>query len=156
MSFCSRGVADVSFAPGGISICSDNYISHLENHVLPKYLVVFPEGKFRWQEDGASPHTANATTEWQRDNFKENLLSKIRPWPAKSPDLSPNDFWLWGEANRRLDKLPAPDSIPALKACILEIFRGIGPEECKKAVAQWVRRLEICKEMKGERFEYKM
>jgi hypothetical protein len=51
-----------------------------------------------FQQDGATAHTARASTEVVREMFLEHVIS-LRgeiPWPARSPDLSASDYFLWG------------------------------------------------------------
>ena len=51
-----------------------------------------------FQQDGATAHTARDTMQLLREHFPERLIS-LRgdlPWPARSPDLTPCDFFLWG------------------------------------------------------------
>ena len=54
-------------------------------------------GDVRFQQDGATAHTARCSMELLRENFHGRFIS-LRgdvPWPARSPDLAPCDF-LWG------------------------------------------------------------
>ncbi|GFV51809.1 DUF4817 domain-containing protein [Trichonephila clavipes] len=56
-----------------------------------------------FQQDGATCHTARATIDLLKDAFGDRLISRFRPvnWPARSCDLTPLDYFLWGysEAN---------------------------------------------------------
>ena len=51
-----------------------------------------------FQQDGATPHTANETLAWLRQRFEEKLISRRCDveWAPHSPDLKPPDFYLWG------------------------------------------------------------
>ena len=51
-----------------------------------------------FQQDGATAHTARDTMQLLREHFPERLISLRgdHPWPARSPDLTPCDFFLWG------------------------------------------------------------
>ena len=51
-------------------------------------------------QDGATPHTANATLELLAQKFGDRVISRRtdNPWAAHSPDLNPYDFFLWGYA----------------------------------------------------------
>ena len=51
-----------------------------------------------FQQDGATAHTAGAARNWLRDRFGQRLISRgaEHSWPARSPDLTPLDFFLWG------------------------------------------------------------
>ena len=51
-----------------------------------------------FKQDGATPHTAKETTRILKDLFPGRLISRFGDlhWPAKSPDLTAPDFFLWG------------------------------------------------------------
>ena len=51
-----------------------------------------------FQQDGATPHTARETMAILRAAFPGRLISRFGdvPWPPRSPDLTPPDFFLWG------------------------------------------------------------
>lgn len=48
-----------------------------------------------FQQDGATAHTANATLDYLKQYFDNRIISRNR-WPARSPDLRPLDFHLFG------------------------------------------------------------
>ena len=49
-----------------------------------------------FMQDGATPHTANATLELLAQKFGDRVISRRtdNPWAAHSPDLNPCDFFL--------------------------------------------------------------
>ena len=49
-----------------------------------------------FEQDGATPHTANVTLEWLDQRFPHRLVSRCRnpEWSPHSPDLIPPDFFL--------------------------------------------------------------
>ena len=51
-----------------------------------------------FQQDGAPAHTSNIVREYLLRKLGNNWISKRGPihWPARSPDLTPLDFFLWG------------------------------------------------------------
>ena len=51
-----------------------------------------------FQQDGATPHTANLSLAWLQDRFGNRIISQRMAveWAAHSPDLTPLDFFLWG------------------------------------------------------------
>ena len=53
------------------------------------------ERDYRFQQDGATAHSTRESIIFLQDFFGERLI--IRPlWPARSSDLTPPDFFLWG------------------------------------------------------------
>ena len=53
-------------------------------------------------EDVTAPHTALTTRRMISDIFGDRVIGKHfrLPWPPYSPDLTPNDFWLWSTLKR--------------------------------------------------------
>ncbi|GFV16073.1 uncharacterized protein TNCV_808521 [Trichonephila clavipes] len=50
-------------------------------------------------QDGATSHTTNPVKAFLIQTFGEDrIVSRCSryPWPTRSPDLTPTDFWLWG------------------------------------------------------------
>ena len=54
--------------------------------------------------------------EWLKKKFDGRVISRMmdQPWPAKSPDLSPLDYWFWGVAMSELRRVP-PSTLSELK-----------------------------------------
>ena len=52
----------------------------------------------RFQQDGATSHTARVTIDLLKGKFGERVISRNGPvkWPPRSWDLTPLDFFLWG------------------------------------------------------------
>jgi hypothetical protein len=46
-------------------------------------------------QDGATAHTATYSINVSNEVFEDRLISR-ELWPARSPDLNPCDFYLWG------------------------------------------------------------
>jgi hypothetical protein len=51
-----------------------------------------------FHQDGATPHNARIHVAFLNDNFGARWMGTYGPirWPARSPDLNPLDFFLWG------------------------------------------------------------
>lgn len=80
------------------TINSERYIQQI---LEPFFLELSPNEKFHgyFQQDGATAHTANATINRITEVFEDRIISRNCPvpWPARSPDLNPCDFYLWGK-----------------------------------------------------------
>jgi inhibitor of nuclear factor kappa-B kinase subunit alpha len=48
-----------------------------------------------FMQDSATAHTATYSIDVLSEVFEDRLISR-RLWPARSPDLNPCDFYLWG------------------------------------------------------------
>ena len=67
---------------------------------------------FWFQQDGAPAHTAGKSLERIQEHFGPCVLSRLTdiPWPAHSPDLVLNDYYLCG-----LTILPPYQSVAGFK-----------------------------------------
>ncbi|CAD6992202.1 unnamed protein product [Ceratitis capitata] len=67
----------------------------------------------RFQQDGATCHTARVTIDLLRGEFGEHFISRSGPlnWPPRSRDIKPLDYFLWGcvKSNVYADKPAAID-----------------------------------------------
>ncbi|GFU90824.1 uncharacterized protein TNCV_4173201 [Trichonephila clavipes] len=64
------------------------------------------------------------------------------PWPPRSPDLTPADFWLWGYLKSRV-YLSGPSSLSELKDAIRREVSSIHPDMLHSAVAGFVTHLNV-------------
>lgn len=73
---------------------SDNQILHY--YVLPK-LQQYPNGLI-FLQDRAPLHFSVSVIKYLSDNLPHAWISRGRPipWPAKFPDITPYDSFLWG------------------------------------------------------------
>ncbi|GFY27738.1 uncharacterized protein TNCV_242041 [Trichonephila clavipes] len=56
-------------------------------------------------QDGATSHTANPVKAFLIQTFGEDRIVSRRcryPWSPRSPDLTPEHFWLWGYLKSRV------------------------------------------------------
>ena len=82
-----------------ITITSVRCIEMLENFLQsqPNELAAVVEDIW-FQEDKATEHTAQRTMRYLRQYLPRHIVSHRGdiPWPVRSPDLAPCDFFLWG------------------------------------------------------------
>ena len=60
-----------------------------------------------YQQDGATCHTSNASMREIESFFRDRIISKTL-WPPRSPDLTPDDFFLWGLLKGKVYKNTPP------------------------------------------------
>ena len=71
-------------------------------HMIQEYLLLQLKNldmqNLWFQQDGATPHTARETMAILRAAFPGRSISRVGevPWPPRSPDLTPPDFFPWG------------------------------------------------------------
>ena len=108
-----------------------------------------------FQQDGATPHTANETIAWLRQRFEERLISRRCDveWAPHSPDLNPPDFYLWGFLKDNVYQ-GNPQTIEELKTAITEKIRASPKEECIKVIQNFARRVQVCLQRNGGHLEH--
>jgi hypothetical protein len=79
-----------------------SYLHMLQTHCIPFLKRHHAFSRTTFQQDGASPHTSNAVKQFLTATFSDKIISRgfTDPWPARSPDITPSDFWLWGHLKR--------------------------------------------------------
>lgn len=84
-----------------------NSVSYLDilNSVVNDMLDDVPLSYHRnlfYQHDGAPAHYHTQVREYLNSYFGDSWIGRGGPipWPARSPDLTPLDFYLWGEVKR--------------------------------------------------------
>jgi len=74
------------------SVNQQNYLEMLQTFFWPRLLKVPNSQNHYFQQDGATPHTANDVQDWLKRKFSRRFLDKTM-WPPRSPDLNPCDFF---------------------------------------------------------------
>ncbi|KAG5323085.1 TC3A transposase, partial [Pseudoatta argentina] len=110
-----------------VTVNSDRYLNMLQEFFFPR-LNELDLGDIWFQQDGATAHTSRASMAVLREHFPERLIS-IRgdlEWQARSPDLTPCDFFLWGFLKSRV-YVNRPSTLQDLKTNIQEEIANITP-----------------------------
>lgn len=114
-----------------VSVNSKRYIDMINHYYWPalKRRQTIDEKQLWFQQDGATPHTAQASIDCLRRKFGERLISRRTDfvWPAYSPDLNPCDFFLWGHLKAHVYSDPVPENIEQLKLNIRREIRRLQP-----------------------------
>lgn len=123
------------------AMLSDWFFPEIENQVIDD---VF------FQQDGATCHTSHATVNLVRTTFEDRVISKNGdvPWPPRSCDLTPLDYFLWGAVKDKC-YADAPATIEALKHNIREEIGKIQPHTIEKVLENWVDRVSYCMASRG-------
>ena len=84
------------------NINADNYLKILKEHVAPYVDEQFEE--LVLQQDGAPAHYANKVRNFLNEKFPGTWIGRRGSieWPARSPDLTPMDFFFWGVLRDRV------------------------------------------------------
>ncbi|KAA6395443.1 MAG: putative transposable element tc3 transposase [Streblomastix strix] len=110
--------------------------------------------QFFFQQDGAPAHYERGIRESLDEVFPRRWIGRQGPinWPARSPDLSPLDFWLWGILEDKVYKSD-PETIEELDIAIARECGAITAQMCKAAVRSFEARLIKCRDSAGKQVE---
>ena len=76
----------------------------------------------------------------------------LTPWPPRSPDIIPLDFFLWGYVKDKVFSTPVPD-ITNLKARITDAFATVTEDMLENTWRETDYRLDVLRTPKGAHVE---
>jgi hypothetical protein len=81
-------------------------------------------------------------------------MNRAVEWPARSPDLTPLDFFLWGYLKSKVFLTP-PENLAELERRIREEMNVLRQDRAmiRRAVFDMVRRAQVCTERNGGHVE---
>ncbi|GFU15581.1 DUF4817 domain-containing protein [Trichonephila clavipes] len=126
------------------TVNAQRYLTLLRKTVVPCLIQRGQISNVTFMQDGATGHTPNPFKAFLIQTFGEDRIVSMHckyPWPPRSPDLTPADFWLWGYLKSRV-YLSGPSSLSELKDAIHREVSSIHPDMLHSAVAGFVTRLE--------------
>lgn len=128
-------------------------------YTLPRLLRNIPNHvrRIMWfQHDGAPPHFSRAAREVLENAFPNRWIGRGGPvpWPPRSPDLTPLDFFLWGHMKSLIYETPVESENDLLARIVV----ASGEIEDNPAVLERVhdslqRRCRLCVAQNGRHFE---
>ena len=139
------------------TLTAQRYLDFLVN-VLPNLFEDLPLAErltMIWQQDGAPAHNAQIVTRHLNNVFPNRWIGTRGPiqWPARSPDLTPLDFFLWGYL-KELVYQTRSDNIKDLKKKIGRACQTVTPNMIRAACTrELLRRSESCVAAEGAQFE---
>lgn len=137
------------------NVTGESYRNMLINYAFPRFERNLSD--YIFMQDGASPHFSTrvrAYLNWKKPNYWIGRGGPVH-WPARSPDLTPCDFFLWGHLKARIYATPVL-STEDLKARITREVRRI-PRDMLKNVWENVEfRLEFLTSVGGGHIEQAM
>ena len=139
------------------TVTGSRYLEMLNDVILPllEQIVEFNESRLIWQQDGAPPHWFRPARLWLDQHFGQRWIGRNGPtaWPARSPDLTACDYWLWGHL-KHLVYQSQPESIDELKEKIRGAFQAITDDQRLSAIGDFNRRIRLCLQRNGGHVEY--
>ena len=145
------------------TLTGQRYLEFLQNDLIPALATLYPNGndpdlpneELWFQQDGAPPHYAADVRRYLNDTFPGRWIGRRGPieWPARSPDLNPLDFFLWGHVKNVVYK-NRPNNIEDLKNEIRLAFRNISQQTIINVQREFFDRLGYCRAVNGGHFQH--
>lgn len=143
------------------SLNGNNYLEFLM-HNLDEELMVLPvssyvdlviDNNMVYQHDGAPAHFARDVRNHLNDRFSLWIGRGGRvAWPARSPDLTPIDFFLWGYIKSKVYAVEC-QSRDEMMERITDAFRTVTQEMLRNVRNSLYRRAGLCIQQGGRHFE---
>lgn len=135
----------------------DRYLSFLQR-ILPPLLEDVPIETRRniiFQQDGAPPHNAQIVTDYLNVLYPNRWIGTNGPmqWPARSPDLTPLDFFLWAHLKDTVYAEPIEDMADLQNKIIASCAAINRRILLRTADFELRRRYDCCVRASGENFE---
>lgn len=120
---------------------AQSYTEMLDQFLWPK---IHHRGLY-FQQDGAPAHYSQLARDWLDNKLPERWIGRRGPidWPARSPDLTPCDFYLWGRLKDIVYRQRSA-TLAQLRDRIIHAVAEISPEETAAACRSVPRRLADC------------
>ena len=129
------------------SVNGESYLKKLQEFVWPQV----KGRRLYFQQDGAPAHYSLIVREWLDQKFPGRWIGRRGPieWPARSPDLTPPDFFLWGYLKNIVYK-DRPSTLDELRDRIEQACEDIPKKMCDRVCKSMGDRLKRCREAKGK------
>jgi len=135
------------------SVNQHNYLTMLQTYFWRRHVQTPDYAKYYFQQDGATPHTADTVQNWLREKFSKKFVDK-KMWPPRSPDLNPCDYFLWGYLKSVVYN-PLPKTLDDLKANITREIKKISKETLKNTFLNFEKRCQFILTAEGGHIEDK-
>lgn len=125
---------------------------------LPTFLEDIPLNtlaNMHYQHDGCPAHSSNIVKQFLNEEYGESWIGRNGPikWPARSPDMTPLDFYVWGRAKELVYNEEIRDRCQLLSK-IDSAFEVIRQEMTINTTTTEIRkRLSKCITQQGSHFE---
>ena len=144
-----------------VTVNGDRYLQMLQNFFIPELFNFcahhdLDPSLMRFMQDGARVHIPNRIIDYLREQFGIKTIGEklAQHWPARSPDLTPCDFFLWGWLKDKVyESLPIPN-LAALEVVIRDNMRNIPITHCQNSCLSVAKRMDVLKSRGGGHIEH--
>jgi len=155
LGVCGQHMTQPVFLPGRLN--SIDFYNLLQTDISTALLEAMqPEEELWWQMDGCPAHNARRITNWLNQHYPGRWIGRYGSvhWPARSPDLTPLDFYVWGRLKSEVYRVPIQD-IDHLIARIRESCAAMRANHCEiqRATSAVLTRCRQCILQGGGQFQ---
>ena len=131
-----------------------NYTKMLDSFFWPAIQKKRIASKIIFQQDGAPAHFSLRAREWLHRHLPGRWIGRRGPleWAARSPDLTPLDFYLWGYVKQKVYKNYHND-LDELRTSITNVIHSIQPDVLKTVFSNISKRLNLVIQKNGAHIE---
>ena len=141
------------------TVTSPVYLDMLQQWLIPQ--LQEDSRDFIYQEDGAPPHFHHDGHGYLNDTLPHRWIgrasqgdSPLLPWPPRSPDLTPRDFFLWGYVKDHVFLSPMPLDLAELRQRIEHAVPGIDHQMFVHIWQELDYRIDVCRVTNGGHMEH--
>ena len=133
---------------------ADRYAEVLNDIVIPTMKTMRYRHHY-FQQDGAPPHWALNVRQLLNDNIPGRWIGRSGTiaWPPRSPDLTVNDFWLWGYLRDQVYREPRPQTLQELATKCENVLDNIDHQTVQNSFVNFLKRCELCVDHEGSHIE---
>ena len=152
------GVIGPIFIEGNVD--GDTYLALLKNDLYPAISNMGNSSELIFQQDGAPPHWARPVRNWLNEEMPGKWIGRGSPtdkniaWPARSPDLTLMDYFVWGFVKSKV-YVQNYENLEYLKNSIRAAFREISADMIASSLKNLQKRLKQVVQQGGRHIENK-
>lgn len=139
------------------TLTAHKYLEILQVEIGPALEDLAINGEIIFQHDGAPAHSAAVVTEFLNNTFPGRWIGRFGPykWPARSPDISPLDYFYWGNLSSKVfdNVRERPVNVEDLKIRIIEASQSITIRQLHNVRRHFYDCLGYCLAVNGGHFE---
>ena len=126
------------------------FLDMLENWLLPQLNTYYDD--YILQLDGASPNFHRDVRVLLSRVLQQRWIGRaakgdnhLLPWPPRSPDPTPRDFFLWGFVTDSVYVPPLPMSLKELRDRITHAVQTITADMLQRVWDEFDYRMDVCR-----------
>ena len=150
------GVIGPFFFEGNVD--ADSYLEMITEKFYPAFERLDYASQIIFMQDGAPPHWAKIVRDWMNVNLPDRWIGRETanddhvPWPPRSPDLTPMDFFLWGCIKSKV-YVRNYDNLDDLKTSITAASQDISTQMISSTMSNFEKRLKKIIKVRGRHVE---